>query len=152
MPCFTREDFLRKFVVPVDSYTDFERAGVAAQFASGHPRDWTQEYEVLDFAADIKQDEGHSRKSYYTAVSSDKKLLAISTRSERILVHDIASKELRSVLEGVGSVAFRPSAPILKDAENTGQGRIGAGYMLVSSISDIAQRGGSRITSSSCGI
>jgi WD40 repeat protein len=145
MPCFTREDFLREYVVPVDPSTDFKCAGVPAHFASGHPRDWTQAYEVLDFAADVEEDEGHSRKSYYTAVSSDKKLLAISTRSERILVYDIVSKELQSVLEGAGSVAFRPSAPNLEDAENTGQGPGGGGYTLVSSISDEAQRGGPKI-------
>jgi WD40 repeat protein len=146
MPCITREDFQREYVVPVDPPTDFERAGIPAQFASGHPREWTHEHEVLDFAADVRGDEGRSRKSYYTAVSSDKKLLAISTNSERILIYDIVSKELRQILDGAGSVAFRPCTLKEEDVENTEQTAGGEstsnGYTLVSSISDEAQRGG----------
>ncbi|KAL1797163.1 hypothetical protein ACET3X_003769 [Alternaria dauci] len=144
MPCYSRKDFMREFVFPDEPAQDFERAGIAAQYASGHPKNWSQTNDILDFSADLREDSDNTYRNYYTALSSDKKLLAISTDAERILVYDLASRELCEVLEGSGSVTFRPSDTNEESVAGVGQGMgVGTprpGYTLVSSISHDAPR------------
>jgi WD40 repeat protein len=148
MPCFSHEDFMREFVFPDEPARDFECAGIPAQYASGHPKDWSQACDVLNFSADLNEHSQSKHRSYYTAISSDKRLLAISTDAERILVYNIASRQLCEVLEGAGSVAFRPSdanEESLPDNDQAmGRGTPRPGYTLISSISDDAYRGGRR--------
>ena len=47
---------MREFVFPDEPAQDFERAGIAAQYASGHPKDWSQTDDILDFSADLRED------------------------------------------------------------------------------------------------
>ncbi|RII13591.1 hypothetical protein CUC08_Gglean004361 [Alternaria sp. MG1] len=144
MPCYSRKDFMREFVFPDEPAQDFERAGIAAQYASGHPKDWSQTDDILDFSADLREDPENIYRSYYTDLSSDKKLLAISTDAERILIYDLASRELCEVLEGSGYVTFRPSDTNEESVADVDQGMgVGTprpGYTLVSSISHEAHR------------
>jgi WD40 repeat protein len=149
MACYSHEDFMRNYVFPLEPTHDLEHAGIPSQYASGHPKDWSQAYDVLDFSADLNEQPECAYRSYGTAVSSDGKLLAISTDVERILIFSIASRELREVLEGTGSVTFRPfdaHGDTLADiVQGTGVGAPGPGYTLVSSISDEAYRGGHKV-------
>ncbi|KAJ4364994.1 hypothetical protein N0V83_008610 [Neocucurbitaria cava] len=144
--CFTREDFLKEYTFPDEPARDFELNGIQATFASGHPKDWNWETDVLDFATDLKAKDKGAYKSYHSAISPDQKLLAISSSEERILIYDIESKELRQVLEGAWSLAFRPvvNRDEVVDAEaEDARGKHGKpAYTIVSSISDEAARRG----------
>ncbi|KAF1942380.1 tricorn protease domain 2-containing protein, partial [Clathrospora elynae] len=134
---------------PIEPVHDFERADIPARLAEGYPKDWPLECDALDFGADGGKEDELAYTSYYTAVSVDKKLLAISTSAARILIYDIESKELRQVLEGVGSAEFRPTITRVKSVDDTGSaagdGSVRPGYTLVSSNSDEASRGGSKV-------
>jgi WD40 repeat protein len=130
---YTREDFLKDYTFPTTPARDFERNGIPAAFASGHPwpSNWVSFSEAFDFVEDTKEHEKGSYRSFSSALSSDRKLLAISSNRGRIVVHDVATKELRATLEGSGRLAFRPA---LDSAQNNG-------YTLISSISDLEARG-----------
>jgi WD40 repeat protein len=146
MPTFSRKDLYQQFEFPEVPAHDFEVGGVPAQYASGHPQNW-HDANVLDFGADIKGDQGVG-SSYYTAISPDSKLLAISTGAERILVYDVDSKELRQTLEGAGSLEFRPHVTLEREEGAEGSSKRSDGkqdqpaYTLISSVSDEAYRRG----------
>jgi WD40 repeat protein len=145
MTRYSREDFMREYVFPFEPMKDFEHAGTPAQYASGHPKDWSQAYDILNFSADLPQPSERTRSTYYTAVSSDKKLLAISSGVDTILIYNIKTRELCEVLEGAGSVVFRPSdangESLAETGQTTGVGTPRPGYTLVSSISGEGYRG-----------
>ncbi|EMD62683.1 hypothetical protein GGP41_003499 [Bipolaris sorokiniana] len=109
MAFISRETFLKGYLFPLGAVHDFENAGGAAQLAACHPKEWTQADNVLDFSVHLNESDKGSYAFYCTTITSDKKLLAISTSAEKILVYDIASQELRETLEGTGKVYFRPS-------------------------------------------
>jgi len=144
MQCYTRESFQEEYSFPVKPAQDFERAGIPAQYASGHPKEWSQTRDVINFRADLPQREEVTYQGYDTAVSSDKKLLAISSNVGRILIYNIQTRQLCEVLEGAGLVAFRPSdANGQSHAEieqTSGVGTPRPGYTLVSSVVDETQR------------
>jgi WD40 repeat protein len=145
MPCFSHEDYMREFVFPDEPAQDFERAGIPAQYASGHPKDWSQACDVLNFSADPNDQSKPTWSSYYTAISSDKRLLAISSKAERILIYDLVSRELCEILEGAGTMTFQPCTSkdeSITDADQViGKGTPRPGYTLVSSVSDTTHRG-----------
>ena len=138
----SRQELLESYAFPVEPAHDFERSGIPAQFASGHPKHWDQDIETIDFSVHDKGGDQLTYSSYHTALSTDQRLLAISTRAEHILIYDVASKELRQVLQGAGSLAFRPSIDTEERTEGNGEIADREGYTLVSSISDSASRGG----------
>ncbi|KAH7357606.1 hypothetical protein BKA66DRAFT_427528 [Pyrenochaeta sp. MPI-SDFR-AT-0127] len=144
--CITRDDFLREYVFPDNPVYDFECDKRSAQYASGHPKEWGQDTEILNFGIDLKENGKRTYKSYHSALSPDKKLLAISCTAERILIYDIASKELRQILEGAGVLAFRPDTNRPGSIEKTGQItdklHEKPAYTIVSSILDEASRHG----------
>jgi WD40 repeat protein len=129
----TRKDFLKDYSFPTTPARDFERNGIPAAFASGHPKpeNWFSTNEAFDYDQFMKQDGQCLHRSYHSALSSDQKLLAISSNRERIVIYDVATKELRAVLEGSDRVAFKP---VQSPAQGTG-------YTLISSISDLEARG-----------
>jgi len=145
MQCYTRESFMEEYAFPGKPAQDFERAGIPAQYASGHPKEWSQTRDVIDFSADLPQPSEITYQSYDTAVSSDKKLLAISSSAGRILVYNIQTRQLCEVLEGAGAVAFRPSDAIgerhAEIEQSSGAGTPRPGYTLLSSVVDETQRG-----------
>jgi hypothetical protein len=129
----SRNDLLDEYSFPRNPARDFERDGHPAAFASGHP--WTWEWcgdeQILDFGKVIVKQNVRMIKGFDTALSSDQKLLAISLSCDRILIYDLASKELRSTLEGTGHVVFRPT----QQSEEHG-------YNLISSLYDRESRSG----------
>ncbi|RAQ99379.1 wd40 repeat-like protein [Stemphylium lycopersici] len=143
MTCITRESFLNDYLCPLEPAHDFGNTGGPAHFAPSHPKEWSQADSALDFGANPSGNEGSSYNGYYTAVSPDKKLLAISTAAEGIQVYDIASRELRESLEGTGSVCFRPFAARRDDCESSLQTRLQtldpSGYVLMSSVPSTRQ-------------
>lgn len=134
MRCYTREGFLRDYAFPLEPAHDFERNGNAADFASGHPWPayWENPGSVIDFGKDFdEKSETVTYKNLNSALSSDNKLLAISSNREKILVYDVFSKELRSTLDGTGKIVFRP----VMESDYSG-------YTLISSLSDHEARAG----------
>jgi WD40 repeat protein len=129
----SRKDFLAGYSFPRNPTRDFERDGHPAEFASGHPWtwEWCSENEIINFGKDLITKSERSYKGFHSALSSDQKLLAISLSYERVLVYDLASKELRATLEGCGQVVFKPAQ---QPDEH--------GYSLISSISDHESRSG----------
>lgn len=79
--CITREDFLKDYTFPIEPARDFERNDILASFASGHPKDWGFETWSFNFSRDLESYGNPTYKSYHSAVSPDKKLLAISSAS-----------------------------------------------------------------------
>lgn len=149
MPATTRinrKDFLKEYKFPVEPSHDFERIGVPARYASGHPKELAQALDILDFGADDTNEGGRAYRSYQTALSPDTKLLAVSTRAGRILIYDISSKELRQVLDGAGHLVFRPTTDDARDATKRvnveGKPYGLPAYTVISSLSDAASRGG----------
>ena len=144
MQCYTRETFQEEYAFPFKPAKDFERAGIPAQYASGHPKEWSQTRDVINFSADLPQQSEITYRSYDTAVSSDKKLLAISSNLGRILVYNIQTRQLCEILEGGGSVEFRPSVANGEShseiEQTSGTGTPRPGYTLVSSVVDETQR------------
>ncbi|KAI4641200.1 hypothetical protein J4E93_008079 [Alternaria ventricosa] len=137
---------MEEYAFPFKPAKDFERAGIPAQYASGHPKEWSQTRDVINFSADLPQQSEITYRSYDTAVSSDKKLLAISSNVGRILIYNIQTRQLCEVLEGAGSVAFRPSdtngQSHAEIEQTSGAGTPRPGYTLVSSVLDETQRRG----------
>jgi len=128
----TRKDLLKDYSFPTTPARDFERNGIPAAFASGHPwpENWFGSHEAYDYDQFEKQHDQSLHRSFHSAFSSDQKLLAISSNRERIVIYDVATRELRAVLEGSDRIAFRPvQSPAL-----------GNGYTLISSISDLEAR------------
>ncbi|OAK96031.1 WD40 repeat-like protein [Phaeosphaeriaceae sp. SRC1lsM3a] len=130
--CYTRQNFLDEYTFPLKPSRDFELDGATADFASGHPwpEYWHNPLSTIDFGKEFKQ-ENRINKSFHTALSSDNKLLAISSTCEQILIYDVFAKELRATLEGTGRVVFRP----VPNSEHSG-------YTLISSLSDHEARAG----------
>jgi len=136
----SRDDFMKHYVFPNEPACDFEQASIPAQFASGQPKDWSQAYHVVDLSIHLPHEGADAPRPSYTDVSSDKKLLAVSTSGERILIYHVVSRELRAVLEGAGAVRFR----LLNIADDrdadmsqiTRGNAVRPGYTLVSSIAD----------------
>jgi WD40 repeat protein len=121
--CYTRKDFLDVYTFPLATALDFELDGQRAEYASGHPVQWMSWCESLDFSKELGL-EGHLASAiFHTALSSDRKLLAISSNSDTILIYDVNTKELRATLEGAGHITFKPT-----------QGPESPGYSLISSI------------------
>jgi WD40 repeat protein len=144
----TRKELLEEFEFPLEAEEEFKRDGEPARYATGHPKEWGTEQEIIDFAAVIKGDSERTRSTYHSALSADGKLLAISSNHESIVIYDIASKELRQVLEGTGRIAFRPFSSKNQEAgsaagEEVDSTRVPA-YTLISSISDEGFRGKDR--------
>jgi WD40 repeat protein len=131
--CRTRDDFLKDYTFPTTPARDFERNGIPAAYASGHPwpANWFSFSEAFDFDETTKEHDKRSHRSFHGALSSDRKLLAVSSNRERIVIYDVATKELRATLEGSGRIAFRP---VQDPVQNNG-------YTLISSISDLEARG-----------
>lgn len=78
----------------------------------------------------------------YSALSPDKKLLAVSTSKEKIYVYDVMSKELRQELEGTGKMWFRSSSSKVGDSKEEDIEDVGKpSYTLISSISCDSKRG-----------
>ncbi|KAF2250121.1 WD40 repeat-like protein [Trematosphaeria pertusa] len=138
MPCYTREDFLREYKFPLQPVHDFEVLGSPAEYASGHPKEWGQENESFDFADVIKGTAETAYSSYGSAISPDKKLLAISSKNERVLIYDVNTKELRQVLEGTGTIFFRPrpnrKQNARKDEDETADENEGPVYTLICNV------------------
>jgi hypothetical protein len=131
--CYTRKDFLDEYTFPLDTVLDFELDGRRAEYASGHPVQWLSWCESFDFGKEFGL-EGHpASASFHTALSSDRKLLAISWSGGIILVYDVNTKELRATLEGAGQIAFKPA-----------QWPESRGYSLISSIRYDGSRGAGR--------
>lgn len=134
MPAFksySRKDFLDEFSFPREVTRDFVLDGRPAEFASGHPKEWASWCDAIDIGKEMGVEDGErTYTSIECALSSDRKLLAIGSKLERILVYDVSSRELRAILEGAGALVFKPA-----------QGPETPGYTLVSSISDAASRG-----------
>jgi WD40 repeat protein len=136
MPAFThhtREQLLKEYTLPLIPAQDFERDGHPAEYASGHPwpAGWHSAVEAIDFSNEMREQNRGASKTLHTALSSDQKLLAISSSLERILIYDVVSKELRATLEGTGHIVFRPA----QDPESNG-------HTLISNISDREARSG----------
>lgn len=127
--CYSRKDFLNEYEFPLTPARDFELDGVPAEFASGHPKEWAGYCEAINFSEHTK-DGVSAFTSIQSALSPDQRLLAISSNRDRILVYDVATRELRATLEGAGQVAFKPT-----------QGPETPGYTLISSISYDGSRG-----------
>jgi WD40 repeat protein len=117
-------EFLNEHSFPLKPSRDFELDGEPAEFASGHPKEWGSWNVAIDYSNEVEGDSELLPTNYYSALSSDGKLLAISSSQERISIYDTSSKELRSILEGSGKVVFRPD-----------QGPEKPGYTLLGSIS-----------------
>ncbi|KAL5120158.1 hypothetical protein ACEQ8H_001984 [Pleosporales sp. CAS-2024a] len=129
----TREDFLRDYSFPTEPARDFGRDGTPAEFASGHPWSWDDltHSEAIVFGSTGSEQNKRPYRSVFTALSSDQRLLAISSSRESIAIYHVATKELRATLEGSGRIVFRP----VQEPVQTN------GYALISSISDIESRG-----------
>lgn len=138
----SRHEFLEGYTFPTEPARDFECRGIPAIYASGHPKEWDQMPAAINFSADDKGGDQSTHNSYHSALSSDRKLLAISTRAGNILIYNVATKELRQVLEGAGHLAFKPSKQEGKRTKISAESAYREGYMLVSSISDSTSRGG----------
>lgn len=107
--CYSSKDFMNEWSFPLQPSHDFELNDEPAQYTPGHPREWGNETTFIDFHETIKDGQpGRSYANYYTAISPDKKLMAITSNYERILVYDIESQELRQVLDGAGDMVFSP--------------------------------------------
>ena len=138
--CYSREDFLREYTLPVQPAQDFEWNGVPAQYTHGHPKEWGSETEVLDFGKDFEPTQERTFKQYTTALSSDKRLLAIGVSDpERILVYDVSSRNLCQVLEGTGSLCFRPvtdddSGVVKGTSDDALEPRVQPAYTLISEV------------------
>jgi WD40 repeat protein len=102
-------EFLNEYGFPLKPPRDFELDGELAEFASGHPTEWGSWNVAIDYSNEVEGDSKLLPTSYYSALSSDGKLLAISSSQERISIYDTSSKELRSILEGSGKIVFRPN-------------------------------------------
>jgi hypothetical protein len=110
---YSRNNFLSEYSFPPRPARDFELDGYPAEFASGHPKEWATWCEAIDFGEAVKLDDQRAYAGFH-----------------RILVYDVATKELRATLEGAGQIAFKPA-----------QGPEKPGYTLISSIADNASRG-----------
>jgi len=128
--CYTRKNFMDEYTFPLHPANDFEHNGHPAEYASGHPKSWLSTYESFDFGKDLGMEGCLASASFHTALSPDQKLLAISSSSDRILVYDVVTKELRATLEGGGEVVFRPE----QESESLG-------YTLLSSMCYDGSRG-----------
>ena len=107
MPCYTHKGLVEEWNFTLEPLHDFELNGETAQYAPGHPRKWGDETHWLNFRKELTGGKPEMQwNSYYAAVSSDHKLLAITSRHERILVYEIESQELRQVLDGAGDLKF----------------------------------------------
>jgi WD40 repeat protein len=105
--CYSRKDFLEEWPFPLKPLHDFKLDGELAQYAPGYPRKWGDETHWLDFLKAIRGGQPELEwDDYYAAISPNQKLLAITSRHERILVYDIESQELRQVLDGAGHLKF----------------------------------------------
>lgn len=111
--CYTRKDFVEEWAFPLQPLHDFKLDGEPAQYAPGYPKEWDDEQTRIDFRDAIRDGQPESSyHSYYTAVSPDKRLLAVTSSYERILVYDIETQELRQVLDGAGHLVFGPLTQI----------------------------------------
>jgi hypothetical protein len=128
----TREQLIKEFTFPLKPAHDFEHDGHPAESASGHPlpTDWHNFTEAIDFGKEMKEQNKGAGESLHSSLGSNQKLLAISSSPERILIYEVASKELRANLDGTGHIVFRP----VQDPERKD-------YTLISSISDDEARG-----------
>jgi hypothetical protein len=106
----TREQFLKGYDFPLSPAQDFKQNGHPAEYASGHPwpASWHSNAEAIDFSNELKEKNKGASTTLHSSLSSDQRLLAISSSLERILIYDVASKELRATLEGTGHIVFRP--------------------------------------------
>lgn len=107
---YTRKDFVEEWSFPLQPLHDFELHGEPARYAPGYPKEWDDEKRRIDFRDIIRSGRPASHVSYYATISPDKKLLAVTSTYERILVYDIESQELRQTLDGAGHLVFGPLA------------------------------------------
>lgn len=149
MTCYSHEDFLKAYDFPLKPDRDFDSgAGVAARYASGHPKEWSDErpLRTIDFSLDDEPHQTNTYRNYCTALSPDKKLLAISTHTEHILIYDVASQELRQKVDGAGLLVFRPIVPnkdeLADPADIMGKQIEKPAYTIVSSVNGEASRDG----------
>lgn len=134
MPTFSRQDFLKTFKFDPNPKQNFIIAGKPAGWASGKPKEWGQESESFQIEDSILG----SEKAYGgvgSTLSPDQKLIAITSCVGKIGVYDVATHELRAVLEGMKKCIFIPgfanSGEI--DVSDTRVGR--PAYTLLTSIS-----------------
>ncbi|KAJ4299095.1 hypothetical protein N0V90_004339 [Kalmusia sp. IMI 367209] len=128
----SRKVFLREYNFPLRPAEDFTFYGNPASYAPNHPQEWGHERDGFNFLEDITRKfsagnvntTGHpppdqAYLSFKTATSPDKKLLAISSGFpyECVLIYDIGTKELRQILDGCGTLAFRPPTEKSKDED-----------------------------------
>lgn len=117
----SRKDFVKEWTFPLHPLYDFEPDGEIARYAPGHPRNWGDEMHWLDFRKAIKDGQPEAPfESYYTAISHDRTLLAITSSHERILICYIESQELRQVLDGAGHLVFAPLAHSIDKRDSEG--------------------------------
>jgi WD40 repeat protein len=117
---FLRAVSRRNYAIPIQPAQDFGWNGVPAQYAHGHPKEWGSETESIDLRKDLEPTQDHEFAGFHSALSPDKKLLAVSSPGhERILVYDVSSRSLRQVLEGAGGVHFRPNTSEVRVAKGT---------------------------------
>ncbi|UPX16886.1 Cellobionic acid phosphorylase [Ascochyta rabiei] len=120
--CYTRKDFVKAWSFPLQPLHDFKLNGEPAQYAPGYPKVPGDEKVTIDSEDAIESEhQEHLWESPTAAISPDKKLLAVTSNHERILVYDLESQQLRQVLDGAGDVVFCP--PIQSDEKAT-EGRL----------------------------
>ncbi|KAF2117316.1 WD40-repeat-containing domain protein [Lophiotrema nucula] len=137
----TRDQFLESYDVPLEAENDFQIAGVDAQWASGHPKQWGQENSSFPMPGSSKEGQVKHYSSYNCAMSDDKKLLAISS-DDKIWVIDVQSQEVRQELDGTGNLYFRPQVKMENEGEDGEDAGLGsAAYTLLGSVPDTHDRG-----------
>ncbi|KZM22038.1 carbohydrate binding [Ascochyta rabiei] len=103
--CYTRKDFVKAWSFPLQPLHDFKLNGEPAQYAPGYPKVPGDEKVTIDSEDAIESEhQEHLWESPTAAISPDKKLLAVTSNHERILVYDLESQQLRQVLDGAGDV------------------------------------------------
>ena len=131
-----------RYEFPTEPWSDFQIEGQAPTWASGHPKEWGQDFNLIELPRSAKSEGRTSQlyKSVSSAISLDDTLLAVSSEdATRILIYDIDSKELRQTLDGTGKIVFAP-LPTKKETDpNVSESNVAAtpAYILVSSIPGI---------------
>ncbi|KAH7119632.1 WD40-repeat-containing domain protein [Dendryphion nanum] len=140
----SRKQFLDGFEYDQEVKQDFTLEGRPAQWASGNPKSWGYEHELVSFRESIRTD-GDPYSSFHSTISQDQKLIAITADSGKIAVYDIASRELRVVLEGKESSFFRPTVPgLYEHAEGNEDSTGRPAYTLLTTMPDQNDENGRR--------
>lgn len=139
---YMRDDFLRSYVYPPAAEREFQLDGKPSVWAHENPKGWQAgelgaESDSFNFLKAIKIDAarvlGRPQRGYSSSISSDQSLLAIAA-DHRVLIYDIATKELRQTLDGGGDVLFTPSASVVLEPAAESGDTLRPAYTLVSGV------------------